>query len=188
MIGNPHVRGALGYGGPCFPRDNLAFSALAQSIGADPALAVATDAINRRQVDLLLSRLFHLAPSARQVAVLGLAYKPDTAIVEESQGIMIAQRLMEQGVSVTVFDPAANSSGSKVLDDRVHVAESVGAAIDGAEAVVIATAWPEFANIPPAALARSGHRVVVFDCWRILDPEIYGSVATIVYPGRGAGR
>ncbi len=184
-IGGKYLRGALGYGGPCFPRDNVAFSALAHSIGADPALAEATDAINRRQVDLVVTRLLQEAPDVQRVAVLGLAYKPDTAVVEESQGVMIAQRLVEHGVSVTVFDPAANAPGSKVLDDRVEVAESVVAAVDGVQAVVIATAWPEFARIPPDALARPEHPVVVFDCWRILDPAVYGKVATILTPGRG---
>jgi UDPglucose 6-dehydrogenase len=183
-IGRKYLRGAIGYGGPCFPRDNVAFGVLAESVGADPAIAVATHAINRRQVELMASRIARHVPSAQRVAILGLAYKADTAVVEESQGVMLAEHLVRQGVAVVVYDPEANASASKVLDDRVHVAASVAAAINGADAVVIATAWPEFADIPPAMLVREDRPVVVFDCWRILDVEVFGKVATIVHPGR----
>jgi UDPglucose 6-dehydrogenase len=183
-IGRKYLRGAIGYGGPCFPRDNVAFGVLAESVGADPAIAVATHAINGRQVELMASRIARHVPSAQRVAVLGLAYKANTAVVEESQGVMLAEHLVRQGVAVVVYDPEANASASKVLDDRVHVAGSVAAAIDGADAVVIATAWPEFAEIPPAMLVREDRPVVVFDCWRILDAEAFGKVATIVHPGR----
>ena len=76
-IGGKYLKGALGYGGPCFPRDNVAWAALAQSLNAGADLAVATDKVNQRQVDRIVSLVGRLTPLDAVVAVLGLAYKPD---------------------------------------------------------------------------------------------------------------
>ena len=97
-IGRKYLKGAIGYGGPCFPRDNLALAALGYQIGAPVLLAEATDQANRgvvRQlVDLVISKL----PPSGTAGILGMAYKPDTDVTEESQGLLLAQALVEQGV------------------------------------------------------------------------------------------
>ncbi len=85
-IGRKYLKGALGYGGPCFPRDNIAFSALARSNGAPALLAEATDQVNRRQVDRLVSVVASRLTSDGTAAILGLSYKPNTEVIEESQG------------------------------------------------------------------------------------------------------
>src|SRR5690606_6190017 len=88
-IGPKYVKGALGYGGPCFPRDNIALAALARTLGLRADIAEATDTVNRRQVDRVVRLVARLAPNPATVAVLGLSYKPDTPVVDESQGVMI---------------------------------------------------------------------------------------------------
>src|SRR5205823_507099 len=77
-IGNKYLKGALGYGGPCFPRDNVAFSALARANGVPALLAEATDQMNRRQVPRLAELILSRLPEGGTVGILGLAYKPDT--------------------------------------------------------------------------------------------------------------
>jgi UDPglucose 6-dehydrogenase len=88
-VGSKYLKGALGYGGPCFPRDNVAWAALAQSLGVGADIALATDMVNQRQVDRVVSLIDRLASPDAVVAVLGLAYKPDTPVIEQSQGVMM---------------------------------------------------------------------------------------------------
>jgi UDPglucose 6-dehydrogenase len=90
-IGQKYLKGALGYGGPCFPRDNVAFSALARTNGAPALLAEATDQLNRRQVPRLGAMILAKLPEGGTAGVLGLSYKPDTGVIEESQGVALAK-------------------------------------------------------------------------------------------------
>ena len=91
-IGSKYLVGGLGYGGPCFPRDNVAFSVLAEKLGVRSDLPRATDAINKHQIDRMVAKVRDHVGDCK-VAVLGLAYKPDTPVIEESQGVMIARDL-----------------------------------------------------------------------------------------------
>src|SRR5579872_1702809 len=106
-IGQKYLKGGLGYGGPCFPRDNVAFSALARANGAPALLAEATDALNKRQVPRLAALVMAHLPEGGTAGVLGLSYKPNTEVVEESQGLALAKYLAEHDVAVAVYDPAA---------------------------------------------------------------------------------
>src|SRR4029077_9099934 len=92
-IGAKYLKRALGYGGPCFPRDNVAFSALARATGAPALLAEATDQLNRRQVPRLAEIIRSRLPKGGTVGILGLSYKPFTEVVEESQGLDLAKFL-----------------------------------------------------------------------------------------------
>jgi UDPglucose 6-dehydrogenase len=181
-IGRKYLKGALGYGGPCFPRDNVAFSVLAHTLGARPDLAEATDAVNDYQIDRLLKKIESIAASAKTVAVLGMAYKPGTPV---SQGVMLARALAEAGKAVVIFDPMAGGAAKAVLPDTVNLAESAEAAVAVADFVVITTAWDEFKSLPQMVFAREGGRLPVLDCWRVLDPDAYGKVAAIVHLGVG---
>jgi UDPglucose 6-dehydrogenase len=184
-IGSKYLRGALGYGGPCFPRDNIALAALARSLGTEATVAEATDAVNRRQVERVVSLVGRLAPAPTTVAVLGMAYKPGTSVVEESQGVMIARALAAAGHIVLIADPLALDAAIVVLDDAVEPV-SAEAAVANADVVVIATPAQEFAALAPDcfAVANGAARKVVVDCWRVL-PAPVAEVADVVLLGRG---
>lgn len=179
-IGGKYLKGALGYGGPCFPRDNVAFAALAQSLGMKADIAEATDAINRRQVDRVARLVARLAPEPATVAVLGLSYKPDTPVVEESQGVMIARALAAAGHAVLIADPVALDSATAVLGDTVTPMSTADAAVAAAAVIVVTTPDRAFAALAPSTFAGKA----VVDCWRIL-PEAVGEVADVVHLGRG---
>lgn len=179
-IGPKYLKAALGYGGPCFPRDNVALAALARSLGATADIAEATDAINRRQADRVATLVARLAPGRTTIAVLGLGYKPDTAVCDESQGVMIAAALAAAGHTVLVADPLALDNAMAALGAAVTPMACAGAAA-AAAIVVIATPGDHFASLPAASFA--GDKTVI-DCWRILPPGIAGS-ATIIHPGHG---
>lgn len=182
-IGSKYLKGALGYGGPCFPRDNRAFAALARSIGAPADIAVATDAINQRQIERVLTIAKRLATKGAFIAVLGMAYKPDTPVVEESQGVAIARGLAELGFQVLVHDPHPLQGilPTLMLDKAVPV-EHAADAIRQSELVVITTASKEYANLPTDVFCADGRKRTILDCWRILSRDI-GDVADIIYLG-----
>ena len=182
-IGPKYLRAALGYGGPCFPRDNVALAALANGLGVRADVAEATDTVNRRQVGRVVALVGRLSGGqATTVAVLGMAYKPDTPVVEESQGLLIARALAEAGHKVLIADPEALDAARAVLGDTVTAVGSAEAAVVAAEIVVIATPATAFRNLPISAF-RGGKTVV--DCWRILPAKV-ADVANVVYLGRGS--
>jgi UDPglucose 6-dehydrogenase len=183
-IGSKYLRGALGYGGPCFPRDNIAFAGLARRLGSSAEIAEATDTINRRQVDRVVALVRRLGGPGCPVAVLGLAYKPQTPVVEESQGVMIARCLAQAGHAVAAADPLARDGAAAVLDDQVMLLATAEAAIAAAEVVVVATPAAEFAALGADAFTAGGRRRIVVDCWRVL-PSTLAEVADIVHIGRG---
>ncbi len=184
-IGGKYLKGAVGYGGPCFPRDNIAFSVLAKGLGVSPDIAVGTDAINRRQADRLVQMVRANAAGAKSVAILGLSYKPGTPVIEESQAITLASALLEQGVRVILWDALALEPAKAVLQGA-EAALSATDAVASADAVVVMTSEAEFANLPGYAFERPGEAsLTVIDCWRALDAKSLPANVVLIYPGQG---
>ena len=184
-IGVKYLKGALAYGGPCFPRDNVAFGQLARTLGARADIAEATDRLNRHQTGRLAAAAVRLLDGRSRIGVLGLAYKPDTSVIEESPGVALAARLSEERLEVHVHDPMALAGAMAVLRDKVVPLSSAEECIQGVDALVITTPWPQFARIPADVFARTGRRLQVLDCWRMLEREKIGAVADIHYLGIG---
>jgi UDPglucose 6-dehydrogenase len=183
-IGHKYLRGALAYGGPCFPRDNKAFAVLARDLGADPALAEATDAINVAQADRLARIVGSRLQGGSAVGVLGLSYKPDTGVIDESPGVALASLLARDGHEVNVYDPVALDAALRALPEDVHGCASVVELLDRSDVVAITTPWPQFADLPLESLQNGPERRVVVDCWGILSEERYGEAIEIVRLGR----
>lgn len=174
-IGPMYLRGALGYGGPCFPRDNYAFARAAAAVGAPADLALAVDASNRDQNAHVLAWLLpHIRGGAR-VSVLGLAYKPHTSVVEASQSVMLAASLDEVGMHVVCHDPQATLTARDLLGSRVQLVDSLPTALAGAEVVIVATPWPEYLELCEDDFVNSAPRVLIVDCWRVLDRTRLGN-------------
>lgn len=184
-IGGKYLKGALGYGGPCFPRDNVAFSALARTLGARADIVDATDEINRYQVERIMSLVRGSLPQGGTIGILGLSYKPDTGVTEQSQGVEIAQALAGEGYRVVLYDPQALGSAAAVLGDKAESADSMEDCARKADVILVTTAWPEFAELSPKSLARTDRRVLIVDCWRHLPVGRYSDVADLVYLGNG---
>lgn len=155
-IGSKYIKPGAAFGGPCFPRDNRAFAALADELEADAPLAVATDSVNKR----MTYRLLALLRDFETVAVLGLAYKPDTSVYEESMGLTIAKSLAYAGKEVRVHDPQAQPE----LPPGAIQWDSAAEAIDGADAVLVATPWHEY-----TVMDFKGVRVL--DAWGCTKPQ-----------------
>ena len=185
-IGPKYLKGALGYGGPCFPRDNLAFSALARATAAPALLAEATDQLNRRQVPRLAETILSRLPQEGTVGILGLSYKPETDVIEGSQGLALAKHLLSAGVNVTVYDPAAMENARAELKGSVTFAATAADCACRADVLAITTPWPEFKSISPSDLKTGGRRPTLVDCWRILLPESFEGVTQYLRLGYGS--
>ena len=191
-IGPKSLKGGLGYGGPCFPRDNRALARLALDLEAPAAIAEATDAINRLQVPRLLELVKSRLPAGGAVGVLGLAYKAGTDIVEESTGLELARCLLAEGIPVWAYDPLALDNAVRALatvrasgDSSLRAAPSLEACVGAADVLVLATPWPEFATMQPEMMRRRPGRSAIIDCWRMLDGRRFAGVADYVPLGVG---
>lgn len=184
-IGPKYLKGAIGYGGPCFPRDNIALSFLARQLGVPAMLAEATDKANRQQVSHLVELVKSKLPSDGAVGVLGLGYKPNTDVVEESQGLLLAQALLREGIPVVAYDPVGIENARKELKGSIRFASSVEECVQESDVLVITTPGEEFRHIPPQTLKRQNAPRVVIDCWRILDQDHIKAVADYIALGIG---
>jgi UDPglucose 6-dehydrogenase len=183
-VGRKYLRGGLGYGGPCFPRDVLAYTSLARRLGVAASLAEATHLSNQTRLDALVATALGLTTRGSSIGVLGLSYKPGTPVIECSPAVDLASRLARAGRAVMVFDPMAMDEARPVLGNRVTYAKDVEQIVAEGDVLVIATNWPEFQQLPLAQLGSRARRATIVDCWRVLDPDVYQEVADIRYIGR----
>jgi UDPglucose 6-dehydrogenase len=167
-IGKSFLQAGIGFGGSCFPKDSLALKQLAASSGYHFQVLNAVIEVNELQKRRVIGKLKQLLGSlrGRRVALLGLAFKPNTDDTRESPAFVLAGRLLAEGADVVAWDPIARADG---LQGVVQV-ESVEQAVEGADAVVLVTAWPELADVDWAALAPRMRSAVLVDGRNMLDP------------------
>ena len=185
-IGRKYLRGAIGYGGPCFPRDNLALSFLAEQVGARATLAEATDRANRLQVDYLAGLVKSKLIPGGTIGVLGLTYKPQTDVVEESQGLLLSRALAADNLRVVAYDPAGMKNARRVLGTSVEFAKSVEECVRQSDLIVITIPWREFQFISPELLKKTNKRRTVIDCWRLFNTKQFEG--RVEYITLGIGR
>ncbi|NJD62430.1 MAG: UDP-glucose/GDP-mannose dehydrogenase family protein [Deltaproteobacteria bacterium] len=173
----PGIEGFLaagcGFGGSCLPKDVNALIAHGEKSGTPMPLLSAVIEINRRQHMKVIGLLKKHFPSLSgvRVAVLGLAFRPDTDDMRESPAIPIVRELVSLGASVQAYDPVARDEAMKVLGNRnIRYAASAREAVEAAQAVVLVTRWDEFRSLPE--LFSSMERQPVFvDGRRLIDPD-----------------
>ncbi len=168
-IGRKFLTGALGYGGPCFPRDTKAFFAFAQQTGCQAKLTQAADEVNEHQsgriVELIKQKTGQV--KGKTIAILGLTYKPNTDIVEESDAIKIANALLQERAKLRVYDPAGMGNARTVLGQgNIKYADSVEECLKGADLCILSTPWDEFKSLKPEDFMQNMKKPVLLDCWR----------------------
>ncbi|WP_157991478.1 UDP-glucose dehydrogenase family protein [Caldimonas tepidiphila] len=177
-IGPECLRPGIGWGGAGFPRDlaNLRHAAAAQ--GLQPRLIGAAEAVNETQRHWLYERLCDCygGPAGlrgRRIALWGLACKPGSDEMRDAPSLWLARRLVEAGAHVAAYDPVALRGAARRLDHppRLHWARSARAALQGAQALVLATEWPEFLRVDPREIARELADGLVIDGRNLFDAE-----------------
>ncbi len=171
-IGRKYLTGGLGFAGPCFPRDNVALGFLCEHVGADGDLLVANHAYNKSMAARLTAKIMPLLRRGETAAVLGLAYKPLSHVVEESQGVTLALAMAGAGTRTIGYDPLASEGARSVFGDKALVAESIDAALADAALVVVTTPDVLFRTLKAEDFLGDKESVTVVDCWRCLDPTV----------------
>lgn len=166
-IGHRYLKGALGYGGPCFPRDTKAFLYTANKVGLSFPLPEAVEKINIRQIERIVEKVTKFLSRNSNVGVLGLSYKPNTNVIEDSQAIEIVKRLSDNNISVMVYDPVAMENVKKVLDRKVEYANSLEECCQKNDLILITTPWEEFKKIKSEWIRGK----IIIDCWKILNQK-----------------
>jgi UDPglucose 6-dehydrogenase len=147
-IGPKFLRAGLSYGGPCFPRDNRLVAYTARQHGLEAPLAEATDRVNEATKQTLLAQVLALVQPGDTVAVLGMAYRPNTYIVEESAGLHLAQRLKQHGCRLLVHDFQAKPGNSRSLIEFENLDTPEALLQHGKiNVVVISCPWPEYRSV-----------------------------------------
>jgi UDPglucose 6-dehydrogenase len=169
-IGRHFLRAGIGYGGSCFPKDSLALKQLAANSGYHFQLLAAVIEVNELQKRRVINKLERRLGSLRgkKIALLGLAFKPGTDDMREAPSLVLAGRLQAEGAEVSAWDPVADG---KVHLADVRVARTALDALDGADAAVLVTEWPELRELDwDEAGSRMSNRLLV-DGRNMLDPE-----------------
>ncbi|UCG46192.1 MAG: UDP-glucose/GDP-mannose dehydrogenase family protein [Phycisphaerales bacterium] len=168
-VGCKYLRGGLGFGGTCFPRDNLAFQVFARRLGYEAQLSRATVAVNEEVLDRLFDLVCKNRWDAERVALLGLSFKQGTHIIEQSQSIGLARRLVGAGCTVSVHDPQALDGAKDVLGDTVAYFSDPYECVCDADSIVLLTRWPEFRELDWERIdSNAKEGAVLLDCWREL--------------------
>ena len=171
-IGRKYLTGAIGYGGPCFPRDNVALSFIARELGVEARLAQTTDSMNRSIASSVASRLESVIRKGATVAVLGLSYKPYSHVTEESQGVYVAKHLSKSGFRVVGFDPMSKEMALDDIKRNIVVLDSIEECLQQAQAVLITTPDPAFKDLTVDDFKNEWAEVIVMDFWRLLRSEL----------------
>ena len=169
-IGSSFLRAGIGYGGSCFPKDSLALKQLAANSGYSFQLLNAVIEVNELQKRRVIGKLERRLGSLREkkVALLGLAFKPGTDDMREAPSLVLAGRLLAEGARVSAWDPVADGA---VHLDGVEVAGSALEALDGADAAVVVTEWPELVELDWSAAAARMRRRLLVDGRNALDAD-----------------
>lgn len=147
-IGKKYLRAGLSFGGPCFPRDNRLLAYAAQQVGMQAPLAEASDKTNELTKSNLLKKVREMTSAGETVLILGVSYKPDTYITEESAGLDLAQQLKSNGYRVLVHDFAANAANNPALREFEIVGELSGLEKrDDVDLAVVCCPWPQYRNL-----------------------------------------
>jgi UDPglucose 6-dehydrogenase len=188
-IGSRFLSPGIGYGGSCFPKDVMAFKSVARESGYDFRLLDEVMRINEEQRQRFLRKVHSALWTVRgkNLAVLGLAFKGGTDDIRESPALFLVQALLQEGSSITAYDPAAMDRAQEVLKSGVTFARSAYDAARGADAALILTEWEEFATLDLPRLRKELKFPIVIDGRNLYDPEVMAAHGFTYYSvGRAA--
>src|SRR5215469_9596160 len=188
-IGRRFLNPGIGYGGSCFPKDVMAFRAVARECSYDFRLLDEVMRINEDQRQRFLRKVRSALWTLRgkRLAVLGLAFKGGTDDIRESPALFLVQALLQEGSKITAYDPAAMDRTQEVMSSGIKYANSPYEAAHGADALLILTEWEEFANLDLNRLRSELKYPIVIDGRNLYDPEVMAAQGFTYYSvGRAA--
>src|SRR6188768_117983 len=187
-IGRNFLNAGIGYGGSCFPKDIAAFIKISEQLGVPFDLLKEVQRINASQKDRFLNGLREALWVLREkkIAVWGLTFKPDTDDIRSSVAIDLVADMLKEGAHVTAYDPKGMEKAREVKEiTGATFANSALDAVEGAEALILATEWAEFANIDLETVKQKMATPIVFDGRNLFDPQ---TMATLGFHYHSIGR
>ena len=173
-IGPKFLHPGPGFGGSCFPKDTKALIRIAEEHGYDFKLVKATVEVNEKQKERAYQKIVEMldgSTKGKTVAVLGLSFKPNTDDIRESPALHIIERLLEDGATVRVYDPAAMDNVRKVFKDALIYCQNAYDAATGADAVVVVTEWNQFRNMNLKKIKEVLKGDAIIDLRNIYEPQ-----------------
>ncbi len=186
-IGALFLDAGLGYGGSCFPKDVKALIACSKAFGYVPEVLESVENLNHSQplkaVEFCKQQLGKL--SGKNIAILGLAFKPDTDDMREARVIPIVNKLLLEGANITAYDPVAMNMAKSFFQNKIQYAPSAISCLKNADAAILVTEWEEFKKLTPEDFSKNMRQPVLIDGRRIYNPEIYGQKLKFMAIGLG---
>lgn len=178
-IGSAFLNAGIGYGGSCFPKDTKAVISTGNQVDYEISIVEKAVEVNEKQREVLVDKILRQFGNVqgKKIALLGLAFKPNTDDMREAPSIIVSQRLVDEGAHILAYDPVAIENAREVLSPTITYASSVAAAIADAEIAVILTEWTEIKEFPIANYKVLMADPVIFDgrnCLSLADVEAAG--------------
>ena len=164
-IGSHHLQPGLGYGGSCFPKDVDSLIQTAKRYEYDFRILQAAADINRERADRFVQKIDHVMGKleGKTLAVLGLAFKPDTDDMRDAKSIEVIERLLKKKAKIRAYDPAAMKNAREIFKDKILYAKNAYDAAKGADALLVLTEWREFKLLNLEKIAASMNQPLIFD-------------------------
>ncbi|MBL7896093.1 MAG: UDP-glucose/GDP-mannose dehydrogenase family protein [Bacteroidia bacterium] len=172
-IGTKFIYPGVGYGGSCFPKDVKALIKTAKENGYNMRILNSVEDVNEAQKEVLFSKVkshFKGDLKGKKFALWGLSFKPKTDDMREAPSLVIIEKLLKEGASVVAYDPVAMHEAQRILGDKIAYSNEMYATLDGADALLIITEWPEFRVPDFNELNKRLKNKVMFDGRNIFDP------------------
>ena len=167
------LHAGLGYGGSCLPKDVKALIAFSNQLGYTPTMLQAVQEVNENQakhaVEKAKEKLLKL--KGKRIAILGLAFKPNTDDMREARSITIIKQLLTEGANITAYDPAAIPNAKSIFGNKIKYASSAIECLKNADCCIIVTEWEEFKKLEPEDFTKNMRQPVLIDGRRIYDPK-----------------
>ncbi|MBP1971489.1 UDPglucose 6-dehydrogenase [Virgibacillus natechei] len=164
-IGNAFLNAGIGYGGSCFPKDTRAIISIGKDAAYDMPILENVVESNDRQRGILVDKILERYETikGKKVAVLGLAFKPNTDDMREAPSILVTEKLLVEGAIVNAYDPVASDNAKKILPEQINYTSSIEEAVEDADITIILTEWKEIKAFPLEHYKKHMTNAVIFD-------------------------
>jgi UDPglucose 6-dehydrogenase len=183
-IGTKFIYPGVGYGGSCFPKDVKALIKTAKESGYSMRILNSVEDVNESQKEVLFNKVkkhFNGDLKGRKFALWGLSFKPKTDDMREAPSLVIIDKLLNEGASVVAYDPVAMHEAQRILGDKITYTKELNDSLNGADALLIITEWPEFRVPDFEELGKRLKNKVMFDGRNIFDPTEMKSMGYTYY-------
>ncbi len=184
-IGSHYIKSGLGFGGPCFPRDNTAFAHMAARRGVHTPLARATDEFNKGMPSNIARLLVKLAKirKTKCIGFLGISYKPNTTLTEDSQAFLIAKEMVQRGYKLSIYEPLNSREAEARFDKKARYSATLKDLLSSSDIIFISNRDEHFRTLPALLRKVSGKKIIV-DPWRMFAPKEFNPAITYHAIGR----